>query len=43
MQPSQQSSGRAGPVALTTQAGEQPLWTFDRGRAKVSGAHLLAK
>lgn len=30
-------------VALATQAGEQPLWTFDRGAAKVSGAQLLAK
>lgn len=28
-------------VALTTQAGEQPLWTFDKGAAKVSGAQLL--
>jgi predicted nucleic-acid-binding protein len=30
-------------VALATQAGEQPLWTFDKGAAKVSGAQLLAK
>lgn len=30
-------------VALATQAGEQPLWTFDKGAAKVSGARLLAK
>jgi predicted nucleic-acid-binding protein len=30
-------------VALVTQAGEQPLWTFDKGAAKVSGAQLLAK
>mgnify|MGYP000210970423 CR=1 FL=1 len=30
-------------VALATQAGEQPLWTFDKGTAKVSGAQLLAK
>ncbi len=30
-------------VALTTQAGEQPLWTFDKAAAKVSGARLLAK
>jgi predicted nucleic-acid-binding protein len=30
-------------VALARQAGEQPLWTFDRGAAKVSGAHPLAK
>ena len=28
-------------VALATQAGEQPLWTFDRSAAKVSGARLL--
>lgn len=28
-------------IALTTQAGEQPLWTFDKGAAKVSGAQLL--
>ena len=30
-------------VALATQAGEQPLWTSDKGVAKVSGAQLLAK
>ena len=30
-------------VALSTQAGEQPLWTFDKGAAKVNGAQLLAK
>ena len=30
-------------VALATQAGEQPLWTFDKGAAKVSGAQLVAK
>ena len=30
-------------VALATQAGAQPLWTFDKGAAKVSGAQLLAK
>ena len=30
-------------VALATQAGEQPLWTFYKGAAKVSGAQLLAK
>lgn len=30
-------------VALAAQAGEQPLWTFDKGAAKVSGARLLAK
>lgn len=28
-------------IALAAQAGEQPLWTFDRGAAKVSGARLL--
>jgi predicted nucleic-acid-binding protein len=28
-------------VALTTQAGEQPLWTFDKSAANVSGAQLL--
>lgn len=30
-------------IALATQAGEQPLWTFDKGAAKVSGAQLLAR
>lgn len=30
-------------VALAAQAGAQPLWTFDKGSAKVSGAQLLAK
>ncbi|MBK7529742.1 type II toxin-antitoxin system VapC family toxin [Piscinibacter sp.] len=30
-------------IALAAQAGEQPLWTFDRGAAKVSGARLLVK
>jgi predicted nucleic-acid-binding protein len=30
-------------VALAAQAGEQPLWTFDKGAAKLSGARLLAK
>ena len=30
-------------VALATQAGEQPLWTFDKGASKVSGARLMAK
>jgi predicted nucleic-acid-binding protein len=30
-------------VALATQAGEQPLWTFDKGAAKVPGAQLLTK
>jgi len=28
-------------IALATQAGEPPLWTFDKGAAKVSGARLL--
>jgi predicted nucleic-acid-binding protein len=28
-------------VASATQAGEQPLWTFDKAAAKVSGARLL--
>ncbi len=30
-------------VALATQAGELPLWTFDKGAAKVNGAQLLTK
>lgn len=30
-------------VALAAQAGEQPLWTFDKKAAKVSGARLLAR
>jgi predicted nucleic-acid-binding protein len=30
-------------VTLATQAGESPLWTFDKSAAKVSGAQLLAK
>lgn len=28
-------------AALAAQAGEQPLWTFDKGAAKVAGAQLL--
>jgi predicted nucleic-acid-binding protein len=28
-------------IALAAEAGEQPLWTFDRGAAKVLGAQLL--
>lgn len=28
-------------VALATEAGEQPLWTFDKGASKVTGAQLL--
>ena len=30
-------------IALATQAGEQPLWTFDKSAAKVSGAQLLGR
>lgn len=30
-------------IALAAQAGEQPLWTFDKGAAKLSGARLLAR
>ena len=30
-------------VALAAQASEQPLWTFDKAAAKVSGAQLLAQ
>ena len=30
-------------IALAAQAGEQPLWTFDKGAAKVNGAQLLSK
>lgn len=30
-------------TALAAQAGEAPLWTFDKGAAKVPGARLLAK
>ncbi len=29
-------------AALAGQAGEQPLWTFDKAAAKVEGARLLA-
>jgi predicted nucleic-acid-binding protein len=28
-------------IALATDAGEQPLWTFDKGAARISGAQLL--
>lgn len=28
-------------IALAAEAGEQPLWTFDKGAAKVMGAQLL--
>ena len=30
-------------ASLAAQAGEQPLWTFDKGAAMVSGAQLLTK
>ncbi|MCE2915200.1 MAG: PIN domain-containing protein [Rubrivivax sp.] len=30
-------------VALAAQADEQPLWTFDKGAAKVPGAQLLVR
>ena len=30
-------------IALAAQAGEQPLWTFDKGAAKVPGARLLSR
>lgn len=30
-------------IALATQAGAQPLWTFDKGAAKVNGAQLLTR
>jgi predicted nucleic-acid-binding protein len=30
-------------VTLAGQAGEPPLWTFDKGAAKVAGAQLLTK
>ncbi len=30
-------------VALAAQAGEQPLWTFDKSAAKLSGARLLTR
>jgi predicted nucleic-acid-binding protein len=29
-------------VALASQAGEQPLWTFDKAAARINGARLLA-
>lgn len=28
-------------IALATQAGEQPLWTFDKGAAKVNGVQMI--
>jgi predicted nucleic-acid-binding protein len=30
-------------IALAAQAGEQPLWTFDRVAAKVPGAQILSR
>lgn len=30
-------------VALAAQAGEQPLWTFDRRAARIPGAQLLGR
>lgn len=30
-------------IALASQAGEQPLWTFDKGAAKVAGAQMLSR
>jgi predicted nucleic-acid-binding protein len=30
-------------IALVTQAGEVPLWTFDKGAAKVGGAQLIGR
>ena len=30
-------------IALAAQAGEQPLWTFDKDAAKVLGAKLLSR
>ena len=30
-------------IALAAQAGEQPLWTFDKDAAKVGGAKLLTR
>jgi predicted nucleic-acid-binding protein len=30
-------------VSLAVQAGELPLWTFDKGAAKISGSRLLAR
>lgn len=28
-------------IGLATEAGEQPLWTFDKGASKVTGAQLI--
>jgi predicted nucleic-acid-binding protein len=30
-------------IALASQAGEQPIWTFDKNAAKVPGAELLSR
>jgi len=30
-------------IALVAQAGEVPLWTFDKGAAKVAGAQLIGR
>jgi predicted nucleic-acid-binding protein len=30
-------------IALAAQAGEQPLWTFDKGAAKASGAQFVGR
>ena len=30
-------------IALAAQAGEQPLWTFDKSAAKLGGAQLLTR
>lgn len=30
-------------VALATQAGQTPLWTFDKGAGKLSGARIIGK
>lgn len=30
-------------IALAAQAGEQPLWTFDKGASKASGAQLIGR
>lgn len=30
-------------IALAAQAGEQPLWTFDKGASRIVGAELLTK
>ncbi|MBU1361938.1 MAG: hypothetical protein KKC79_14815 [Gammaproteobacteria bacterium] len=30
-------------IALAAEAGEAPLWTFDKRAAKISGARLLGR